>query len=64
VFRASGYLAFSEPLLMVEGTLQRRGLGHSILADRVRPLPGFLSSGRAVKEALSLPEPHINASAR
>jgi error-prone DNA polymerase len=64
VFRASGYLAFSEPLLIVEGTLQKRGLGHSILAERVRPVPKTLSAERAAAEALQLPEPRINASAR
>lgn len=64
VFRESGYLAFREPLVVVEGTLQRRGLGHAVLATRVSIVPKTLSSKRAAEESLKLPEPRINASAR
>lgn len=64
VFRESGYLAFKEPMVIVEGTLQKRGFGRAILADKVSVVPRTLSPERAAQETLLLPEPRINASAR
>lgn len=64
VYRKSGYLAFSEPVVIVEGTLQKRRLGRSILADRVTRVPKTLSRKQAAESVLKLPEPRIHSAAR
>ena len=64
VYRESGYLAFSEPVVIVEGKLQKRRLGRSILASRVTRAPRALSRDEAVTSALKLPEPKIHSAAR
>lgn len=64
VYRESGYLAFSEPVVIVEGKLQKRRLGRSLLASRVTRAPRALSRDEAVTSALKLPEPKIHSAAR
>lgn len=63
VYRASGYVAFSEPVLVVEGVLQKRNLGRTILARRVSPMPRTLSCHRASTPKMELRRPHIGSSA-
>ena len=59
-----GYLVFREPVIIVEGRLQKRGSGRCIVVDCVRVPPHTMSPDRAAEALPSLPEPRINASAR
>ncbi|MCC6484709.1 MAG: DNA polymerase III subunit alpha [Armatimonadetes bacterium] len=64
IYRSSGYLAFSEPVVIVEGTLQKRNLGRALLADRIMRVPQTLSREAAVEKVFSLSEPKTHSIAR
>lgn len=64
IYRENGYLAFSEPVVIVEGKLQKYRLGRSILASVVKRVPRALSRDEAVTSALKLSEPKIHSAAR